>query len=267
MSVITITTEWQGFDYYNGVLKGKLVKMCPGIQIIENATGIPPFNTQHAAFVVRNTFSHYPEGSVHIVCVQSEYSDKTPHLLVSAQGHFFLCADNGLLNLILNSNPDIIVRLEKPEKGKPSNEAEIFARAAAVVLSGNKIEEAGTLINSFNEKIPFRATIEEDSITGSIIFIDSYGNAISNITREIFARVFKKKAFKIAIRSNSNTIDHISNSYNSEGISDLLATFNSIDLLEIGINGNNASELLSLHIGDTVRIASPGENKKPGMLF
>ncbi|MEZ5012361.1 MAG: SAM-dependent chlorinase/fluorinase [Bacteroidales bacterium] len=59
MPVITITTEWQGFDYHNGILKGKLATVCPGIQVIDNATGISPFNIQHAAFVVRNTFRHY----------------------------------------------------------------------------------------------------------------------------------------------------------------------------------------------------------------
>lgn len=267
MSVITITTEWQGFDYYNGVLKGKLASMCPGVQIIENSTGIPPFNVQHAAFIVRNTFRHYPEGSIHIICVQSEYSEKSPHLLVSAYGHHFLSSDNGIFNLILNSKPDTIVKLESPAKGNPSDEAETFARAAAVIIKGDSPDTAGETIDTFREKIPLRATIEENAITGSIIFIDSYGNAISNITREVFTRVFDKKPFRIAIRSNSNIINHISPSYNSEGISDLLAIFNSLDLIEIGINGNNASELLSIHHGDTVRIASPGNSKKPGMLF
>lgn len=267
MPVITITTEWQGFDYHNGVLKGKLSNACPGIQIIENSTGIPPFNIQHAAFVVRNTFRHYPEGSVHIICVQSEFSDKTPHLIVEAHGHFFICADNGIFNLILNSAPDNIVRIESAAGNGIYDETAIFAAAAAAVLGEGDILAAGKRVDAFVDKVPLRATIDSDAITGSIIFIDSYGNAVSNITRDVFMRIFSKKQFAIAIRSNSNTIDHISSSYNSEGITDLLALFNSLDLLEIGINGSSAAELLSLHVGDTVRIASPGSNKKPGMLF
>jgi len=267
MPVITITTEWQGFDYHNGVLKGKLAQACPGVQVIENSTGIPPFNIQQAAFIIRNTFRHYPEGSVHIICVQSEYSEKSPHLVVKAQGHYFIGTDNGIFNLILNSAPEKIIRIENSPGGTNNDESGLFARTAAIFIAGGNPEDAGTPVDSFNDKVPLRATIEEDAITGSIIFIDSYGNAISNITRDIFMRIFSKKQYRIAIRSNSNTINHISSSYNSEGISDLLALFNSLDLLEIGINGSNAAELLSLRVGDTVRVAAPGSNKKPGTLF
>ena len=100
MSVITLTTEWQGYDYFNGVLKGKLISSCKGATIIDNASGIPSFNLQHAAFVVRNTFKHYPKGSIHIICVQSEYSEKQPHLLIEAQGHYFIGSDSGIFHLL-----------------------------------------------------------------------------------------------------------------------------------------------------------------------
>ncbi len=270
MPVITITTEWQGQDYFNGVLKGKLASNCAGCTIIENATGIPPLNIQHTAFVVRNTFRHYPEGTIHIICVNSEFSDEQPHLLVEYAGHYFLGSDNGIFFLILNSEPDGIVVLDnKPDNkdNKQFNEIEVFARAAGVIAAGGKITDAGKKTDSFREKIPLRATIDENAITGSIIFIDSYGNAISNITRELFARVFKGKKFQVNIKSNNNAIYHISDSYKSEPVSELIATFNSLDLLEIGINGSNASELLGFETGDVVRISVQGNNKKPGTLF
>jgi len=267
MPVITLTTEWQGFDYYSGVLKGKLAKLCPDITVIDNATGLPPFNIQHSAFVVRNTFHHFPDGSIHIICIQSEYHKDNPHLLVEAHGHFFIAADNGIFNLILNSEPDRIIRLDENKEEAAHGELGIFANAASAIATGKKIEDIGNAVDSLNEKVPIRATIEEGAISGSIIFIDSYGNVISNITRDVFTRVFKKKRFRIAVRSNTNSIDHISNSYNSEIIGDLLAIFNSLDLLEIGLNGTDASELLSLQVGDVVRVDVPGSDKKPGTLF
>lgn len=267
MSVITLTTEWQGYDYFNGVLKGKLISSCEGATIIDNASGIPSFNLQHAAFVVRNTFRHYPKGSIHIICVQSEYSEKQPHLLIEAQGHYFIGSDSGIFHLLLNGEPERVIRLETAKKGTFVDETDVFSKAAAIVYKGDDIGKAGTEIEELTEKVPFRATIEEDSITGSIIFIDSYGNAISNITRDLFSRVFGKKKFNIAIRSNKNIINKISHSYISEGVSDLIALFNSLDLIEIGINGANASELLSLSVGDVIRVAAPGSNKSPGMLF
>ncbi|MBS0011903.1 MAG: SAM-dependent chlorinase/fluorinase [Bacteroidales bacterium] len=267
MPVITLTTEWQAFDYYNGVLKGKLASLCPGTVIIDNASGLSPFNIQKSAFVIRNTFEHYPEGSVHIICVQSEYSEKSPHLIVKARGHYFIGADNGIFHLLLNAAPEKIIRLESGDGSASLSEAKIFAGAASEIINGKDISSLGTEDDTIKEMIPFRATIEEDAISGSIIYIDTYGNAISNITNDLFTRVFKGKKFHIAIRSNTNVIDHISSSYNSESVGDLLAVFNPLELLEIGINGTNASELLSLQVGDIVRIATPGSNKKPGMLF
>lgn len=267
MSVITITTEWQGYDYYNGVLKGKLISASPDATIIDNAFGIPSFNLQHAAFVVRNSFKHYPKGSVHIICVQSEYEDKQPHLLIEAQGHFFIGSDNGVFHLLLNGAPEKIIKLNSGSKNESIDELDVFSKAAAALINGAKPEDIGQKIEEINEKVPFRATIEEDSISGSIIFIDSYGNAISNITSEVFERVFKNKKFSIAIRSNKNSIEKISTSYKSEGVSDLVALLNSLDLIEIGINGANASELLSLQVGDIIRVATPGSIKSPGMLF
>jgi len=267
MPVITLTTEWQAFDYYNGILKGKLTSLCPGTAIIENATGLSPFNIQKSAFVIRNTFEHYPKGSVHIICVQSEYSEKSPHVIVEAKGHFFIGADNGIFHLLLNSEPDRIIQLISDKNTGRIDESRIFAEAAATIIKGKGISSIGTEKDSIREMIPFRATIEEDAISGSIIYIDTYGNSISNITNDLFKRVFSNKRFHIAIRSNTNIIDHISAAYNTESVGELLAVFNSLDLLEIGINGTNASELLSLQVGDIVRIAAPGSNKKPGLLF
>ncbi len=267
MSVITLTTEWQGYDYFNGVLKGKLISLCKGATIIDNANGIPSFNLQHAAFVIRNTFRHYPEGTIHIICVQSEFSEKQPHLLIEAQGHYFIGSDSGIFHLLLNGEPERIIRLDSVKKGNFVDETDIFSKAASIVFNGEDIVKAGTEIKEIKEKIPFRATIEEDSISGSIIFIDSYGNAISNITRDLFSRVFSNKKFNIAIRSNNNIINKISHSYGSESMSELIALFNSLDLLEIGINGANASELLSLQVGDVIRVAAPGNSKGAGMLF
>ena len=266
MSLITLTTEWQGYDYYNGLLKGKLMRACKGAIVIDNATGIPAFNLQHAAFVIRNTFHHYPEGSIHIICVQSEYHDNSPHMLVKAHGHYFIGADNGIFHLILNSEPESVIRLNLPDDDH-FDETDTFTLAAAAVFNGDDLSGIGEPVNDISEKVPLRATLEDDSITGSIIFIDSYGNAISNITRDHFNRVFSKKRFIIAIRSNSNLIEKVSISYKSEGISDMIATFNSLNLLEVGINGADAAQLLSLQVGDTIRVSVPGNKKKPGALF
>ncbi len=112
-----------------------------------------------------------------------------------------------------------------------------------------------------------RATIDKDVIIGSIIFIDSYGNAISNITREVFYRVFENKEFRILIQSNKNYTDNISNKYSDVPVGEMLARFNQLELLEISINGADVSELLGVSSGSVVRVDLAHKAASPNRLF
>jgi S-adenosylmethionine hydrolase len=251
MPAITLTTEWKPDDFYNGIIKGKLCSLCPEAVIIDNAGSIPVFNIAHASFIIRNTYANYPKGTIHIICVHSEGNKERDYLIVKAFGHYFIGTDNGIFNLILNSEPEEIIRINDDGSG---DEIGLFASAAAHIFMGKELSELGKPVKSFSERVPLRATIDKDVITGSIIFIDSYGNAISNITREVFDRVFEKRGYRILIQSNKNYTEHISKKYSDEPVGELLARFNSLDLLEISINGANVSELLSLSVGSVVRI-------------
>jgi hypothetical protein len=264
MKLITLTTEWKPDDIYQGIIKGKLCSLCPGATIVDNANSIPAFDILHASFVIRNTFEQYPEGSIHIICVHSEAMKGQDHLAVRSKGHFFIGTDNGIFNLILNSEPDEAVKLIHKHG---SDELDVFAKAAADIAGGKKLSEIGKPVSSINERIPLRATIDKDVITGSIIFIDSYGNAISNVTKELFRRVFEEKEYRIFIQSNKNHTDHIVEKYSDVPVGDMLARFNSLDLLEISINGANISELLSLSVGSVLRIDSINRTVLPNRLF
>jgi S-adenosylmethionine hydrolase len=264
MPVITLTTEWRPDDIYNGILKGKLCNLCPEAVIIDNASGIMPFNIAHASFVIRNTFMNYPAGSIHIICVHSEPQNGEKYLIVKAREHYFIGTDNGIFSLILNSEPDEIICINH---GENTDELNIFAQAAADLCSGKKLSHIGSKLERSAEKLPLRATIDKDIIIGSVIFIDSYGNAISNITREIFFRVFTGRKFRILIQSNKNFTEQISESYSDVPVGELLARFNTLDLLEISINGSDVSELLSLTIGSTIRIDNVDKSAAPNQLF
>jgi len=264
MPVITLTTEWKQDDIYHGIIKGKLSSLSPGTAIIDNAGNIPVFDTAKAAFIIRNNFENYPEGSIHLIFVHSETSKNQEYLIVKARNHFFIGADNGIFNLILNSEPDETIKISVEAT---LNETDIFSKTAAALIAGKKPSELGSPVQKINETMPLRATIDKDTIIGSIIFIDSYGNAISNITREVFLRVFDNKKFRILMQSNRNYADHISKKYSDVSVGEILARFNQLDLLEIAINGANISELLSIEVGSTVRIDSVNNPVEPNKLF
>jgi hypothetical protein len=251
MALITLTTEWREDDIFPGILRGKLITSCPGVVVVNNASRIPPLNIMQGAFVIRNTFDHYPEGTIHLVFISSEGSDEKPHLLVKARGHYFIGADNGMFNLILNSEPDLIVNLSNDDD---ADEITLFVRAAAALAAGQPPEKLGKRVKALSEKVPLRATINKDVIIGSVIFIDSYGNAITNITRDIFLRVFESRNFRILIKSNKYYTEKISRLYSDEPVGELVTRFNTLDLLEMSINGADLCQLFGVDTGDAVRV-------------
>jgi S-adenosylmethionine hydrolase len=264
MALITLTTEWREDDFFHGILRGKLSSSCPDAVVVNNAGAIPPLNIMHGAFVIRNTFSHYPEGTIHLVFVSSEGSGNQPHLLVKARGHWFIGADNGIFNLILNSEPDLIVNLKNEDN---ADEITLFVRTAAAILAGKPAEKLGAKVSGLSERVPLRATIDRNVIIGSVIFIDSYGNAITNITREVFSRVFDGRAFRILIKSNKYYTEKISKLYSDEPVGEIVTLFNMVDLLEVSINGANLCQLFGVDTGDAVRVEARDDGREGNGLF
>ncbi|HEX2975572.1 MAG TPA: SAM hydroxide adenosyltransferase, partial [Bacteroidales bacterium] len=130
-----------------------------------------------------------------------------------------------------------------------------------------QLSDIGKPVSTINDKLPLRATIDKEVIIGSILFIDSYGNAISNITREVFFRVFENRQFRILIQSNRNHTGKISSKYSDVPVGDLLARFNQLDLLEIAVNGENVSELLGISVGSVVRVDLVNKPGPPNRLL
>ncbi len=264
MALITLTTEWREDDFFYGILRGKLSSSCPDVVVVNNAGGIPPLNIMHGAFVIRNTFSHYPEGTIHLVFVSSEGSGRQPHLVVKSRGHWFIGADNGIFNLILNSEPELIISLRNEDH---ADEITLFVRAASAIAAGQPAEKLGTRVPGLSERVPLRATIDRNVIIGSVIFIDSYGNAITNITREVFSRVFDERPFRILIKSNKYYTEKISRLYSDEPVGEIVTLFNMLDLLEVSINGANLCQLFGVDTGDAVRVEANDEGREGSGLF
>ena len=118
-----------------------------------------------------------------------------------------------------------------------------------------------TPVEDYQSQIPYRPVIDKNLINGSVIYIDSFSNAITNISRETFDKVGQAKPFEIFIQSNHYKIDKINTTYSDSVSGELLAIFNSIGLLEIAIHHGNAAELLNLAINSAIRVKF--YNEKP----
>jgi hypothetical protein len=181
--------------------------------------------------------------------VNSEAS-VTPRILISKwQDHFFITPDNGIIGLLFSDTPESTYEVPFAPDGS-------FASLPAYVKAVQNImlSKLGSTVTDFDRRITFKATIDESVITGSIIYIDSYQNAITNISKSLFERVGQNRSYNIFVQSNHNKIVRLSTGYNQVDTGELLALFNSANLLEVAIRNGYAAELLSLRVGGSVRV-------------
>lgn len=253
MSIITLTSDWNANDFYVGAIKGKILSGCREAVIIDISHKIQAFNTSQAAFVLRNAYPNFPEGSIHMIFINTEPSPEKPFLAVKSNGHFFIGTDNGIFSLICGESPEKIVKLQTASS-KSFSAFDIFSDAACRLASGEEIENLGSEVKHLNIRVPLRPTIEDTTLTGSVIYIDSYQNAVTNISKELFEKVAVNRNFDIYVQSKHYKIPVISELYNDVPVGELLALFNSIGLLEIAINNGNAARLLNLDTNSTVRV-------------
>lgn len=254
MSIITLTTDWNANDYYVGAVKGKILSQCPTAVIVDISHQIQSFNIHQAAFVLRNACSNFPEGTIHIIGVNTEGAQDQPFLIIKNENHYFVGTDNGIFGLLFPDEPEMIISIKTKDKIPGFSGISILTDSACKIFNEVQPDSLGTRVKSFKKRIPIRAAIDESVINGSVIYIDSYRNAITNISRELFERVGKNRPFEIFVRSNHYRIDRINNFYHETSPGEILAIFNSIGLLEIAMNMGNVADLLDIPVNSSIRV-------------
>jgi S-adenosyl-L-methionine hydrolase (adenosine-forming) len=257
MQVITLTSDLGTSDFYLPALKGYLCQQLPDAKVIDITHGIKKFQIEDAAYVLKNAFSFFPEGTIHLIGLKSINSINHDALLVEYKKHFFLGIDNGLFSILLDEAPTKIYKLNFTKRIDTINffMKDALAAVAVNLAKGKKPEQMGVPLNGFKELLRFEPTTNEETIRGIVTFIDEYENVITNIQKSLFDRIGKGRHFEIFLKTRDyGVIEKISSSYSDVRPGELLALFNLSKNLEIAINLGNASSLLYLKRGDVITI-------------
>jgi S-adenosylmethionine hydrolase len=254
MPFITLTSDWGLKDHYLGAVKGAILNKMPEALIVDISHVIPSFNTEQAAFVLKNAYSNFPKGTVHIIGINTEESENQPHTAIEYNEHFFIGTDNGIFSLLCDKPPDKIIEINVPQDTDyfTFSTRDRFVKVAVHLAKGGKIEELGKRKNKIVEKILLKPVIDNEVIKGHVMYIDSYENVITNITEPLFME--NRKGRKFSIRFRSYDIKKISKSYQDVHPGEILALFDSNHYLEIAMNQGNAAGLLGLDYKDMIRI-------------
>ncbi len=263
MIVISVTSDLGTKDHYVAAIKARALQLIPGHQWVDISHQVPAFDIAKAAFVLKNVWRDFPKGTIHLNIVDTEWRLDTPYIVVSAEGHFFIGADNGFFSLLLDGaaadSVHTIKMVGDEDLSFPSRS--VFLPTAARLARGESLDSIGLAKEGYRNRPALQPVIEPHVIRGTVIYIDSYGNVITNITREVFYRVIGDKHFNIVGRGrNDNDLTRISRAYSEVPEGEKVALFTTAGYLEIAINrgvegsGGGASSLLGLRENDVVRI-------------
>lgn len=272
MSLITLTTDFGTKDHFVGAVKGAIYTELIDAKIVDITHQISPFNITETAYILKNSYKSFPEGSIHIVGVDSELSSNNKHIAMELDNHYFVCPDNGLISMIASEiQPTKIVEINIHDRIESSFPVlDVFVKVACFIARGGNLTVIGKEIQEYKKLIEIqpKVNLNQTQIVGGVLYIDNYGNVISNISKKMFQDVGKGRSFKL--RASRYSFTKILNKYNEIiGINTAnqnqfdgskLALFNTAGYIEIAIYRSNlktvggASSLLGLKYRDPIFI-------------
>ena len=254
---ITLTTDFGIGSPYVAEMKGAILSVAPDCQLIDTTHCIAPQNVIEGAMVLRQIQDSFPDGSVHIAVVDPGVGTDRRILLVEHRTHFFIAPDNGLLTFQLDDATNVRVcdRTDfwREQVSVTFHGRDIMGPVAAHLANGRLPKE---LASPFTSQ-PIRLAIPSpqktvEAIEGEVVYVDSFGNLITNISRSHLAErstgngpcVVEIAGQTLAVRDTYAEIPD----------GQLLALVGSNGWLEVAVNRGNAADYLQCGTSTPVRL-------------
>lgn len=271
MSIITLTTDFGLKDPFVASVKARIYRELPDVNIVDISHLIQPYDIAEGAFILKNVYQDFPEGTIHIIGVDDLIAPHKKPIAACIDEQYFLAADNGILSLIASEiTPKEIVEINIPHVNLTSifPTRDVFVPVACHLARGGKLSVVGQRMKEFKELIGLKPVVKDDKIiVGTVIYIDNFGNAITNVSEKLFDSVGKKRSFRIWHRNHEfTTIYHNYNQFvkdfnrEHEDYGKGMALFGSSGFLEISIYKGNpythgaANTLFGLKKGAEVNV-------------
>ena len=243
MPIITFISDFGTTDHYVASVKGAILKYNPNNKIVDISHEVNKYDLSHAAYIFKNIYKEFPQGSVHIIGVNNS-DDDNKIILFQLNNQYVITFDSGIISLL--DSKENISAIEIEGEKHPSFPEKLMGEVASKIASGINYTTLGKPISQFKQFSNVEVKITNNEIVGHSIRIDHYGNIITNITKSDFNKVLSKNSGSFEINLGIDKINKLSNSYNDVGIAYLFALFNYNENLEIGMNRGNASNLLGI---------------------
>lgn len=259
---ITLTTDFGTRDGFVGVMKGVILGINPNVTLVDITHEIEPQNIAQGAFVLANAVPYFPPNTIHLIIVDPGVGSTRRALAAQVGETFFVAPDNGILSFVLRPSSSVfrpsssVVHLTNtayflPRISTTFHGRDIFAPIAAHLSLGVPLDALGTRIDDWVQLAPERATRHDDRIIGRVVYIDRFGNAITNIGEEMLKGLDRAR---LVVRIGAQTLRGIRTTYADVSRGEPLALVSSSWHVEIAVREGNAAHTLGIRVGDQVSI-------------
>ncbi|MFC1770092.1 S-adenosyl-l-methionine hydroxide adenosyltransferase family protein [Nitrospirota bacterium] len=260
--MITLTTDFGYVDPFVGMMKGVILGIAPESSIVDITHGITAHNIKEATISIASSHKYFPPGTIHVVVVDPGVGTERRPIIVSAHGQRFVGPDNGVFTGVIASDTGAkvyeITAIDyflKTPGGISStfHGRDVFSPVAAWLSKGKKPSDFGSIITEHTMLDLPSPTHKDGMITGEIIHIDTFGNAITNISINDIESLRKNTTIHVRFLDTEAGVV----SCYAEGECTVPRTLiNSSGQLEVFINSGNAAKLLNLSIGTPVTVST-----------
>lgn len=252
MSLITLTTDLGYRDPYLAIVKAKLMYKLKDVQLIDLSCDIKNSSVTDVAFVLKFALKNFNENTIHLIGVKSSSNknsnktndaDNTRYLITKYKNQYIITPDNGLFTLLDKDFKEPVYQLYYFDKNQHKFYLnDILVDAAIHILLTGNINEIANEINDYYKVYDFEPFLNGIVLKGKKIYVDDFGNIVTNITNDIFEKYIGKKPF--TIKFPGSKIQKISTNYDDVEFGQALVLFNALGNLEIAINGASAYKQL-----------------------
>ncbi len=261
---IVLLTDFGFKDSYVGVMKGVIRGICRGAEVIDLSHNIMPQDVAEAAFVLAAAYRYFPEETIFVCVVDPGVGTDRAIVYVRVNDQAFLAPDNGLLSVVVEEAAPSAVRRVTAERyflNEPSTTfhgRDIFAPVAAHLAAGLEPEKLGPTLRRVRRlRLPRPVRAADGSLRGEIIYIDQFGNLITNMSRAMLERSFEVPLGEVEVTVKRRKVERLSRTYGEAAAGELVALIGSSGYLEVAVNQGSAARFLGCEKGDTVTLSAP----------
>ena len=258
---ITLLTDFGLKDPYVSIMKGVIYSINPSVKVIDITHNIERHNIIQAAFILASAYKFFPKGTIHCVVVDPGVGTSRRALIVVSNNYVFIGPDNGVLALAANQDEVKKVYEIIPGKYIPKSSSntfhgrDIFAPAAAYLSKGVKPEDLGNPVSHYIVPNFAKPLLKNNKIIGEVIYIDVFGNIITNIPRNVIeqANIEAGSRLRLKIGRTVYLLPFV-RAYGEVGKGEPLILMDSFDFLEIAVNQDSAADMFKVSVGDKIEI-------------